>query len=339
MSGRWLARLAALLGLCVAVVALGPAGVAVAHPLGNFTVNHYTGLRLHVDRVDLHAVVDRAEIPTLQQRPQLDTDADGTVSTAEGLRRAGAECAEVAAGVVVTVDGRALPWSVQGSALTQPPGEAGLPTTRVECRLTAPAALLEPATVEISDGYLADRIGWREITAVGDGVALVGSPLPAASVSQELRSYPGDLLTSPLDVRAATLQVQPGSGGGGTAPEIAAVSTVDRWLGELQAWFSGLVGRDDLTAEVGVLAVVLAAVLGASHATLPGHGKTVMAAYLAGRRGTRQDALLVGVTVTATHTAGVLVLGLAVSVSAAVAPEGVLSGLGVASGLRSPGSG
>ncbi len=88
-----------------------------------------------------------------------------------------------------------------------------------------------------------------------------------------------------------------------------------------------------------MLAVLLAAVLGASHAMLPGHGKTVMAAYLAGRRGTRRDALLVGATVTATHTAGVLVLGLVLSVSATVAPEGVLSGLGVASGLLVAGIG
>ena len=160
----------------------------------------------HPDRVELFAVVDHAEIPTLQQ-PRLDTDSDGAISAGEAGRRAGSECAEVAAGVVVTVDGSPLAWSVQGAELTLPPGEAGLATTRVECRLTAPAELAEPATVVITDGYLADRIGWREITAVGDGVRLAGSEVPVASVSQELRSYPGDLLTDPLDVRAATLQV------------------------------------------------------------------------------------------------------------------------------------
>ena len=85
--------------------------------------------------------------------------------------------------------------------------------------------------------------------------------------------------------------------------------------------------------------MLLAAVLGASHALLPGHGKTVMAAYLAGRRGTRRDALLVGATVTATHTAGVLVLGLVLSVTTAVAPDGVLSWLGVLSGLLVAGIG
>jgi ABC-type nickel/cobalt efflux system permease component RcnA len=64
-----------------------------------------------------------------------------------------------------------------------------------------------------------------------------------------------------------------------------------------------------------------------------------MAAYLAGRRGTRRDALLIGATVTATHTTGVLVLGLVVSVSASVAPDGVLSWLGVLSGLLVAGIG
>jgi ABC-type nickel/cobalt efflux system permease component RcnA len=49
-----------------------------------------------------------------------------------------------------------------------------------------------------------------------------------------------------------------------------------------------------------------------------------MAAYLAGSRGTRRDALLVGATITVTHTAGVLVLGLLLSVSSVIAGESVL---------------
>ena len=136
------------------------------------------------------------------------------------------------------------------------------------------------------------------------------------------------------------LQVQPGSGGGGAgtgAADGARRSTA--CSARSHGWFTGLVGRDDLTAEVGLLAVLLAVVLGASHAMLPGHGKTVMAAYLAGRRGTRRDALLVGATVTATHTAGVLVLGLVLTVSTALAPDGVLSWLGVLSGLLVAGIG
>jgi Domain of unknown function (DUF4331) len=82
--------------------------------------------------------------------------------------------------------------------------------------------------------------------------------------------------------------------------------------------------RDQAIKELpGLLAVLLAAALGASHAMLPGRGKTVMTACLAGRRGTRRDALLVGATVTATHTAGVLALGPMLSISTALVPVAV----------------
>ncbi|MYT20548.1 nickel transporter, partial [Streptomyces sp. SID7760] len=84
---------------------------------------------------------------------------------------------------------------------------------------------------------------------------------------------------------------------------------------------------------VGFLALLLAVVLGASHAAMPGHGKTIMAAYLAGRRGTPRDALTVGASVTLTHTAGVLALGLALPLATHLAGETVLAWLGLASGL------
>ena len=51
------------------------------------------------------------------------------------------------------------------------------------------------------------------MTASADGVRLLDSPLPATSVSDELRAYPADLLSSALDQTSATLHVTPGSGG------------------------------------------------------------------------------------------------------------------------------
>jgi nickel/cobalt transporter (NicO) family protein len=51
--------------------------------------------------------------------------------------------------------------------------------------------------------------------------------------------------------------------------------------------------------------------LGAAHALTPGHGKTIVAAYLAGSRGRVFDAVYLGAVVTATHTASVFALGLA----------------------------
>lgn len=66
----------------------------------------------------------------------------------------------------------------------------------------------------------------------------------------------------------------------------------------------------ELLLEPGVFSLGAAAVLGAAHALTPGHGKTVVAAYLAGTRGSPFDALRLGTIVTFTHTASVFVLGL-----------------------------
>jgi nickel/cobalt exporter len=88
-----------------------------------------------------------------------------------------------------------------------------------------------------------------------------------------------------------------------------------------------------------VVALLLAVALGAAHALAPGHGKTVMAAYLVGLRGTLRQALTIGATVTLTHTAGVLLLGLVLSTSRAVASERLYPWLGLGSGLLLAGVG
>jgi ABC-type nickel/cobalt efflux system permease component RcnA len=103
-------------------------------------------------------------------------------------------------------------------------------------------------------------------------------------------------------------------------------------LAGAERWLEDAVGGRRLTPLVGLLAVLLALMLGAAHAALPGHGKTVMAAYLAGRRGRARDAVAVGATVTLTHTGGVLALGLLLTTVAGIAGEAVLGWLGFASG-------
>ncbi|GIE92457.1 hypothetical protein [Actinoplanes regularis] len=314
-----------------------PASPAAAHPLGNFSVNQYAGLTLHPDRVEVTAVVDIAEIPTLQDRARADGDRNGDLSPAERAGYAGAECARLAAEVTVSAGGRRLVWTVTGQGYEVTPAAGGLHTSRLDCRLSAPAPLTEPTEVRVGNGYRADRIGWRELTATGDGVRLTGSPLPTESVTGQLRSYPRDLLTSALDVRTATIQVDgiaaPGTPAtAGTTARPAISVAAPGWLATAQNRMETVLGGP-LTPLVVGLAFLLALLLGAGHAVLPGHGKTVMAAYFAGRRGRVRDAVAVGATVTLTHTGGVLLLGLVLSTSTALAGERVLSALGVASGL------
>ncbi len=74
--------------------------------------------------------------------------------------------------------------------------------------------------------------------------------------------------------------------------------------------------------------------LGALHALEPGHGKTVVGAYLVGSRGRVRDAVLLGLVVTLTHSGSVVLLGLLSIVAAAVfVPETVHTILEVVSGL------
>lgn len=317
------------------VVPVATAAPASAHPLGNFTVNHYDGLRVEPSRIVDTAVVDWAEIPTTQVAAGVDSDGDTRTTPAERTAYAARRCAEVAGALELTVDGRPSAFRAERTTFEFRPGVAGLRTARLTCHLVADARLDGGGTVVFRDRFEPDRVGWREITASADGVHLQRSPVPERSVSDQLRRYPDDLLSSPLDVREAMLTVRPGPGRSTTGIggiTLAAPGFAERTVGRVTAQFNELVGRKDLTVGVGLLAVALSVLLGASHALLPGHGKTVMAAYLAGRQGSARDAVVVGATVTVTHTAGVLVLGVALSLSASLAGDAVLGWLGVVSG-------
>lgn len=310
-----------------------PASAQPAHPLGNFSVNQAIGLALHPDRVAVTAIVDLAELPTLQERPAVDVNGDGKVSAAESAEYNTRTCNAMAGAVALRVDGDRVQWSVHPAGFQYRPGSAGLHTSRISCTFDAAAGLTRSGIVDLVNGYRADRIGWREITAAGHGVHIVNPPVPGRSVSDSLRSYPADLLGSPLNQRSARLRVEPGDApGAGATIRLSRGDPVSQWVAAADRKLEGLVGGH-LTPLVGVLAVLLALVLGAAHAALPGHGKTVMAAYIAGRRGRPRDALTVGAIVTLTHTGGVLVLGLLLTATASLAGEVVLSWLGVASGV------
>ncbi|MFJ3546481.1 nickel/cobalt transporter [Streptomyces rubiginosohelvolus] len=337
---RSLTTLAA--GALVAVASVASAPAATAHPLGNFSVNHHTGLVLRPDRIDAHIVVDHAEISALQQRSGIDTDHDGKVSDDESRVHAEKTCSDLSGQLHLSVGGTQAEWRRSSATLVYENGEAGLRTSRLTCSLTSPADLTEPADIQAETDYDTRRVGWHEMTATGQGVRITGTDVPATSTTRELRQYPADPLASPLDQRSATLRSEPGQGQAAVPAVVAdlpGAGVIGGVLAKVTGAFDSLVGAREITLPVGLLALFLALVLGASHAAMPGHGKTIMAAYLAGRRGTRRDAVTVGATVTLTHTAGVLVLGLALPVSTHLAGETVLMWLGAASGLLVTGIG
>jgi ABC-type nickel/cobalt efflux system permease component RcnA len=104
--------------------------------------------------------------------------------------------------------------------------------------------------------------------------------------------------------------------------------------------FTELMAIKQISFTIALLAAAIAAGLGALHALEPGHGKTIVAAYLVGSKGTARHALLLGMIVTVSHTAGVYLLG-AITLSAQkyILPDRIYPFLGVLSGALIAGMG
>jgi nickel/cobalt transporter (NicO) family protein len=382
--GRRAAAIAIVSGVLVAL--LVPA-VASAHPLGNFTINHYAGIRVEPDRIDLDVVIDEAEIPTFSERQRIDTDGSGTVSDDEVEAERQVACGRLAGSLELRVDGEQLPLSIVAAGLSFPPGAAGLATMRLVCEYVAvPAGPLQAgSSIDFADPSNADHLGWHEIVATGDGTTIAARGIPTTSISKRLTAYPPALIPKPLAVSSATIAASPGgltaaapcvpdafslaapapaeiAFGCGPAPTASApvphapapgaavapvgrgaaglpsgtaasAATVGAVPGGVGSEISGLLETRDVTPTVLLLSLLTAIALGAAHALTPGHGKTVMAAYLVGTRGTTRQALGLGLTVTASHTLGVLALAAVILAFHVVAPDSYNHVAGIVAGL------
>ncbi len=281
--GRWLV---VILG---GVLAISIASPAEAHPLGNFTTNQHLGIEVAGDEVRFEYVVDMAEIPAFSEmREMADAPEDYAAET----------CHRLMGGLTATLDGEPLDLEAIASTASTPSGDAGVPTLRIECRFTSS---IQPGSLAVENRNYPDRLGWREMTVTSAGTP-VTSELPATSPSGVLTSYPQD--ETLLDVRTATIEVGSGTVVRGQAPN----GVVERL---------GSVIRFDRFGPGAAFAALAAAIaLGVGHALAPGHGKTIVAAYLVGTRGTTRQALLLAATTAVSHTLGVAVLGVIVATTA-----------------------
>jgi nickel/cobalt transporter (NicO) family protein len=173
-------------------------------------------------------------------------------------------------------------------------------------------------------------VGWKAVVArPGTGTA-VRSTAPSGDPTGGLRHYPKDMLSSPLAQRTASFTVTPGSGTL-TAPKAPGGQTTTNRADD---GFAGVF--EDAAAGRGALLLLLLAAFawGAVHALSPGHGKTMVAAYLVGTRGTAKHAFGLGATVTVTHTLGVFALGaVALLLAQYILPEDLYPWLSLASAL------
>ena len=302
----------ALVVVLAALAALAAPSVAQAHPLGNFTVNRFSAIEASGDRVYVKYVLDLAEIPSYQE--------------GDRVRRPGF-ARRIARGLELELDGRRAGLKTIASRVRSSRGAGGLPTLRFEAVFEADRA---GSTLRFEDTNYAERIGWREVVVRADrGARVVSSDAPTTSVSDELRDYPADLLSEPLNVSSAGAELRAGSLPG-RPPELGGSAPEAR----PDHGFASLIAQDDLGLGVILVSLGLAFFWGAAHALSPGHGKAIVTAYLVGQRGTTRHAAALGLIVTATHTVGVFALGLVtLALSQFIVPEQLYPWIGLVSGL------
>ena len=363
-------RVVSFLGVMFAVIPL------LAHPMGNFSVNHYSGIKITRDSIELRYFIDMAEIPTFQELQAAGLKADPQDPQIPAYLRSKAD--QFWRGITFKLDGRAVGFECSEGQVIFPPGAGGLPTMKFGFTCRAPLTGVKSGQhfIEYRDDNFQDRAGWKEIIVNADPALDLATQAPHSDRSGELSNYPTDLLNSPpQDLNANAIFTLPivaraaESGGVRVASvhardihsasasskkqrEATLRSTTD--VGKVQerhsnvqapglqpnsqhtprSAFTQLIAAQNLSLWFLFSAAFIAMGLGALHALEPGHGKTLVAAYLVGSRGTASHAVLLGGIVTLAHTAGVYALG-AVTLYASqyIVPEKLYPWLGVVSGL------
>jgi nickel/cobalt transporter (NicO) family protein len=323
-------RLVMILSLIAVLFASTGDAPARAHPLGNFTINRFSEIRAGVEQVAVFYVVDMAEIPTFQELERIDLNRDDEADAAELDAYARSVTPRLSRSLSLRSAGEVLPLRVEGSKAELRPGQGGLEVLRIELRLRADLST-ERMTLEYRDRNFSGRLGWKEIVARGiGGQGLERASVPSVSVSDRLTSYPKDLLSSPLSVTEARVALAPDAPAiSDRAPSEVPEAPID-FVG---GWFSSVIERE-LSLGFAFAAVGLALAAGALHALGPGHGKTIMAAYLVGADGRVRHAVMIGIAVSLMHTTSVIGLGLVTLwASSLFPPETVFPWLSLVSGV------
>jgi nickel/cobalt transporter (NicO) family protein len=316
----------------IALAGLGLSFALNAHPMGNFSVNHYSRLHFRDSRAELTYVLDLAEIPAFELLSQWQIDwKNQDLLTAKSRQHA----SEWVANLKLAQAGRRLPLHVISVTPTATEGAGGMPILRIS--IVAGAAV-QSGGVSYEDGNYPGRAGWKEIVLddakdISRGLTYYPTD-PGITPPQDLTAratVPPNITPAAAPVTPAVLPpvLRPATEPAFTQQQPSAPGTVVR--GD---YLSRLLQNRNLGWQLIFFGILAAFGLGAMHALSPGHGKTIVAAYLVGSRGTLRHAGLLGFVVTFTHTFTVFLLGLGVLFfQQYVVPEKIVPVLGVISGL------
>jgi ABC-type nickel/cobalt efflux system permease component RcnA len=347
----------------LAVIAIS-ASLLAGHPLGNFSVNHYAKFDAGVSGVGMQYAIDLAEIPTFELVRDWGLDRSGPREELD--RKAEEQARTWISHLSMHVDGKPARPIFESAQAVIADGAGGLPVLRISIRMHVTASDRDLShRFEYEDHNFEGRAGWKEIViAAEDGAQLNSASQSAEDRSQALTAYPPNpMLAPPQDLRAefqwtaerqltmsvprtapAIVSEKPSAPVIRTIPQPAAMpappssamtaKTAPAGTVVRNDFLSRLLRRGEIPLSMMFVALLVAFGLGAAHALTPGHGKTIVAAYLVGSRGTLKHAAFLGAMVTFTHTISVFALGLAtLFLFRFIVPERITEILGVVSGL------
>ena len=235
----------------VVLVFLAAALPALSHPLGNFSIDHYSRLRVTPQDLRLRYVIDMAEIPTFQELLDIDTDRDRRITTDERQVYLERTVKALVARLTAALNGAPLTWQVAYRNLAAPSivalssAGAGVLTLRMllDLRAEFPMPLSSDNIVRYADGNYPGRTGWKEIVVEGGfDVRLLRSSASRKDLSNELTRYPPNVPAPPQDLTAEFTFVV-GAGAGWTETILATMRDDPFvWLMTVVAGLSLLVG-------------------------------------------------------------------------------------------------
>src|SRR5580692_13212522 len=183
-------------GSVLLFVLLLSSATSFAHPMGNFSVNHYSRIKIGQRSIEIRYLIDMAEIPTFQEVRQSDFTAKADdPSTSRYLDRQEQLLKE---GLLLEGDGRVVRLDTISRHVAFADGAGGLPTMKIGFVFRGKLDVAAGAhKLSYVDNNFPGRTGWKEIVVLGDGVAILTSSAPATDRSQELTNYSSDALNSP----------------------------------------------------------------------------------------------------------------------------------------------
>src|SRR5580658_7689453 len=181
------------------MIIVGSATLLTAHPLGNFSINHYMRFEAREGGVEMRYVMDLAEIPTFELLRDWGLERNSPRADLE--RKASEQARLWMSNLTLRVDGKQVKPVLQSTGLVISDGAGNLPIARITATITIKET---SGRLDYEDHNYEGRAGWKEIVIAADHAQLKEPSQGDQDRSKGLTAYPPDPMAAPpQDLRAA----------------------------------------------------------------------------------------------------------------------------------------